>query len=212
MILIDFSQICNILYTYHINILGILHIGACDCDELDDYINYFKLLPSNIIWIDANSQKVIDNKLKGIVNIYDYLITDKDDDIIKFNISNDSESSSILELKDHTIEYPNIYYLSHQIKKSITIDTFINKYSINVNKFNFLLLHIQGSELLALNGALKYLNYVKCIYIKIHYKELYYNNPSVNDLDLFLNNYCFYRVLIKFNNYGWGDAIYIKKD
>ncbi len=215
MILIDFNKIINILNIYNFFITGILHIGAYECEELDDYINYFKLSNNDIIWIEANSQKVIENKIKGIINIYDYLITNNDFDIIKLNISHnkltqDSQSSSIFELDKHIIEHPEVNYISYQIKQTITIDTFFNKHLINMYNYNFLFLHIQGAELLALNGAKKYLNYVKCIYLKIHNKKLYKNNPLINDLDTFLNNNNFYRILTKFTNNGWGDALYIK--
>ena len=41
---------------YNIKIKGILHVGAHECEELKDYLNY---LPINkILWIEALAGKV----------------------------------------------------------------------------------------------------------------------------------------------------------
>ena len=68
---------------------------------------------------------------------------------------------------------------------------------------------IQGAELIALQGATNYLNNAKAIYIKIHEIELYKNCPSIKDIDDFLRDYNFTRVITIMTDKGWGDALYI---
>lgn len=215
MILIEIENIINTINNYNINITGVLHIGAYECEELQFYINNLYLSEDNIIWLEANDNKVIECKDNGIKNIYNYLITNKDNELIKFNISNnilsnDSESSSIFNFKMHLTEHPEVKYTSYIYKYSITIDTFLKNHVINIIKYNFLFIHIQGAELLALQGANNYLKYVNIIYIKINIKELYENNPLIEDIDSFLNKKKFKRILTKITKYGWGDALYIR--
>ena len=104
--LISFAEINNVLLSKNINITGAFHIGAHDCEEIPFY-NSLGLKNEDIIWIDAINSKVISAKERNIPNVYNEVITDKDDDDIIFNISNNGESSSILELGTHLYHHPH---------------------------------------------------------------------------------------------------------
>lgn len=61
---------------YNINISGILHIGANDCSEYDEY----KSITNNIIYIEANPTIVENVKQKNDnINIYQELISNIDE-------------------------------------------------------------------------------------------------------------------------------------
>jgi hypothetical protein len=66
--LISFETICNYLKRINLNITGILHIGAHDCEELNDYIKH-GVDDNNIVWIDAMKEKVELAKSKNIKNL-----------------------------------------------------------------------------------------------------------------------------------------------
>lgn len=207
--LISFDEIYSILLNNNINITGALHIGAHDCEELSFY-NNLKLNNKNIIWIEAMEHKVIENKKRGIENIYSAIISDKDNEIITFNIANNGQSSSMLEFKTHTLEHPDVKFIDSFTSKTITIDTFFITNNLNCNEYNFWNFDIQGAELLALKGGTKSIENVKAIYLEVNEKELYKNCGLITDIDNFLQKYGFIRILTKMTNHGWGDALYIK--
>lgn len=208
--LITFSEIDNILLSNNIKITGALHIGAHDCEELSFY-NKLGLNTNDIIWIDAIEEKVLDSKQKGIQNVYHATITDKDDDMVTFNISNNGQSSSVLEFGTHATEHPHVHYIKQITQKTLTIDTFFKKYDINPTKYNFWNFDIQGAELMALKGATNIIQYANAIYLEVNIKELYKGCALMNEIDDFLLKYNFKRVLTNITQHGWGDALYIKK-
>jgi hypothetical protein len=209
--LISFEEIEKILLLNKINITGSFHIGAHECEELQFY-NQIGLNPEDIIWIDAISSKVAEAANKGIPNVYNAIITDKNDEDIIFNISNNVQSSSVLEFGTHSQEHPWVVYVDKIKQKSITIDTFFKRNNINASKYNFWNFDIQGVELMALKGATNSIKYAKAIYLEVNEKELYKNCGLITDIDIFLSNYNFKRVLTNMTTHGWGDALYVLND
>lgn len=207
--LIPFNKINKILIDNNIKITGAFHLGAHDCEELGFY-NQLKLSNNDVIWVDAINTKVIEATNRGIPNVYNAIVTDKDDEDIEFNVSNNGQSSSILELGTHSTEYPHIVYIEKIKGKSITINSFFERNNIDASKHNFWNFDIQGAELLALKGATKYIQHVQAMYLEVNEKELYKNCGLIADIDLFLSDFGFKRVLTDITHYGWGDALYIK--
>jgi FkbM family methyltransferase len=206
--LINFEEIKKILINNNILIEGCFHIGAHDCEELGFY-NNIGIQKENVIWIDAIPSKVIEAKNKGIPNVYNAVITDKDNEEIWFNISNNVQSSSVLDFGTHSIEHPTVVYVDKFKTKSITIDTFFEKNNIDNSKLNFWNFDIQGAELLALKGAVESIKYAKAIYLEVNNKELYKGCALIDEIDAFLLKNNFKRVLTNMTIHGWGDALYI---
>lgn len=206
--LIPKDEIKNIFDLNNIIINGCMHIGAHDCEEITIY-NNLGLNIEDIIWIDALPFKVEDAKKRGIPNVYNALITDKDDEEITFNISNNFQSSSIFEFGTHSNEHPEIVYVDKFNMKSITIDTFFKRNNLNASKYDFWNFDIQGAELLALKSSINSIIYAKAIYLEVSETELYINGALIQEIDDFLSKYNFKRVLTHMTQYGWGDALYI---
>ena len=206
--LIDFNTIHNILHQNQIHITGALHIGAHECEELPFY-NKLGLSNQDIVWIDGIPQKVEEAIHRGIPNVYNAIITDVDDKDVVLNISNNVQSSSILQFGTHSKEHPEIVYVDKITSKSITIESFFKKYSIDYKKLNFWNFDIQGAELMALKGAENYIKYAKAIYIEVNEKELYQKCGLIHEIDTFLSKYNFKRIITKMTPHGWGDALYI---
>jgi FkbM family methyltransferase len=206
--LISFPEINNILISNNITINGAFHIGAHDCEEMAFY-NELGLKSNDIVWIDAIPKKVIEATNRGIPNVYNAVITDKDDEDVIFNVSNNGQSSSVLEFGTHSIEHPWVVYVDKIQQKSITIDTFFEKNNIDSSKYNFWNFDIQGAELMALKGAIQSLHHVKALYLEVNEKELYKNCGLITEIDTFLLQYNFKRVLTNMTQHGWGDALYI---
>jgi hypothetical protein len=206
--LINIEEIKKILLLFNINITGCLHVGAHDCEELSHY-NELGILPENIVWVDAIISKVNDAINRGIPNIYNAVITDKDDEDIVFNISNNVQSSSILEFGTHSYEHPSVIFIDQIKQKSITIDTFFKRNNLDASKFNFWNFDIQGAELLALKGSIQSIKYAQVLYLEVNEKELYKDCALITDIDTFLFKYNFKRILTVMTPHGWGDAVYV---
>lgn len=209
--LISYHEIRETIVNNNIKINGILHVGAHNCEEIHFYINSLNTVPENMVWIDGIAEKVNENRSRGIPNVYHALITDKDDEEIDFNISSNVESSSIFEFGTHSIDHPNIHFVNTIRQKSITINSFFERNNIDGSKCNFWNLDIQGAELLALKGATKYIQYVDALLIEVNSQEVYKNCGLITDIDEFLSQYNFERVVTAMTPAGWGDAIYVKK-
>ena len=131
------------------------------------------------------------------------------DDAI-FYITNNLQSSSILKLKEHLLEHPDIYETERIEMKTKTLKTFYDENKFNYDQFNFMALDIQGAELLALKGAKEIINFIDYIYIEVNIKELYENCALLDEIDEYLNNFGFKRDNILLTQHGWGDAFYSK--
>lgn len=206
--LIGFNEIEQILRSNKIKIDGGFHIGAHDCEELPFY-NSLGLCNECVIWIDAIPFKVKNAQNRNIPNVYHAVITDKDDENVVFNISNNIQSSSVLEFGSHKQEHPEVMYICKVRQTTITVDTFFEKHGIDASKYNFWNFDIQGAELMALKGATKSIQHAKAIYLEVNDKELYKNCGLIHEIDDFLANYHFKRVLTAMTQHGWGDALYI---
>jgi FkbM family methyltransferase len=206
--LIPTSQIFEKLSEKGINVTGVFHVGAHECEELSFY-NNLGVKNEDIIWIDAINSKVIEAKNRGIPNVYNALITDKDDEDTVFNVSNNVQSSSVLEFGTHSTEHPHVVYVDKIEQKSITIDSFFDKNNIDGLKYNFWNFDIQGAELMALKGAVKQIKNANALYLEVNEKELYKNCALIAEIDEFLSQYNFKRVITYITEHGWGDALYL---
>jgi len=198
-----------------IKLTGVLHIGAHECEEKGFYNKDLHINNKNIIWIEANPTKVEEAKQRGIKNIYQAVITNEDDKEILFNVANNFQSSSVLELGTHEKEHPDIKYVKDLsfMAKTTTIKTFFKKNKIkNPYKYNFWNFDIQGAELMALQGAKDYIKYAKVINLEVNTEKVYKDCPLLSDIDAYLNKHNFQRVLTKITKHGWGDALYIKSN
>ena len=92
--LISCEEVKQILSSNNIDIRGCFHIGAHECEEIHVY-NRLGIKPEKIVWIDAIPSKVAEAKQRGIPNVYNAVITDKNDEEVTFNISNNVQSSSV---------------------------------------------------------------------------------------------------------------------
>lgn len=207
--LIPYSKCDQILKKSNINVNGILHIGAHECEEFNDYVNN-GVNPDNIIWIEANPKIADKMKNLGFKNINCFAVDNEEGEAV-FNITNNGQSSSLLALGTHKDSYPYIY-----VSETITVQKkrlhsfFKENNDIDFQKYNFWNLDIQGLELNALKSCDDYINYVDAIYSEINTQYVYQNCGLLNEMDIFLNSKGFVRVCTEMTNAGWGDALWIR--
>jgi FkbM family methyltransferase len=196
---------------FHLKIKGILHIGAHECEEKTSY-NKLQIMDENIYWVEALPNLV--NKMKKTypkINIYQGVIYEENDKEVKFNVSNNVQSSSILEFGSHLKHHPQVHYTRQIIMNTTRMDTLIERERIPMENINFLNLDIQGVELSALKSMEKYLSHVDYIYTEVNTEEVYKGCCLLQELDEYLKQFRLIRVALKIcENYGWGDALYIR--
>ena len=207
--LIPADTIINILKQRGIRVNGALHIGAHDCEELGFY-SQLGLDQKDVIWIDAIQSKVDEAKARGIPNVFQSVITDKDDEHVTFHLTNNLQSSSILEFGSHAIHHPEVRITGHSKLPTVTIDTFFLRNGLRAKDCEFWNFDIQGAELMALKGARIALEFAKAIYLEVNVEDVYKGCPKMHEIDAFLKERGFERVETFITSWGWGDALYIR--
>jgi len=187
-----------------------LHVGAHECEELTAYKSV-GVASHDIYWIEAIQQKVDLMKSEGIPHIFQALIDDENGKIVDFKVTNNGQSSSILEFGTHSSHHPQVHVVSTEEMKTTRLDTLIEANQVPIHTLNFLNLDIQGVELRALKSMEKYLQYVRYIYTEVNTEQVYQGCDLIGDIDAFLARHGFIRVCTSMcGSFGWGDAFYVK--
>jgi FkbM family methyltransferase len=206
--LIDAQTTKQVLDQYGIQIKGILHVGAHKCEEKNVY-NSWGVQDDKIIWVDANQDLVSENLARGIPNCY-CAVLDETEQETKFKITNNGESSSLLDFGSHKDSYPHIVVVKEIDVKTQTLSNFLNANSIDITNHNIWNFDIQGSELSVFKGSKELLAYADCIYAEVNSGDVYKGCGKVTELDELLSEYGLTRVLTRMTDANWGDAIYVR--
>lgn len=209
--LIPGKAILEKLTEFGIKVTGVLHVGAHECEEGSFYTSDLQVPEENLLWVEAIQAKVDEAKKKGIKHIYQYLVSDQDDKMLSFHITNNVQSSSILQFGTHGTHYPHIKNISTMSLESKTVDYIIRTHRNNTTVYNFWNFDIQGAELLALQGARESLKEVHAIYLEVNTEEVYEKCAKVDEIDTFLAEFGFSREITRLTSCGWGDALYVKR-
>jgi len=100
---------------------GIIHIGAHMCEEREIY-EKAGCDDTKVLWIEGNPRlcQFISQKFPT-VQLYNGLISDKEDDV-EFIVTNNGQSSSFLELKEHKIQPYSMVVTEGQREKMAGFD------------------------------------------------------------------------------------------
>jgi len=198
----------KIIADYAIDIRGILHIGAHYGQEYPGYVTHGI---ENIIFFEparANYKTLLK-------------ILPKKRNIKTFNIAlgnktgtkemyvetvNKGMSNSLLKPGTHLKLYPDIKF---DTRETVKIDK-LDNIDFNRSLYNMINIDTQGYELEIFKGARKTLKFVDIIYTEINLEEIYMKCCLVEDLDNFLKQFGFIRILTEAPNKKWGDALYLK--
>ena len=165
------------------------------------------------IWIEADPKIFLDLQINISEYInqkaYNFLLYNKDDELLNFNISsNDSASSSIFQLGKKSLETKIKTVETIKIKTK-TFDKFVEENNIDIEEYNLWIVDIQGAELLAMKGAEKSLKKCKSILIEVSKEEYYIGGAEWEELKKFLNSYNFYQTSEPITSHE--DILFLKK-
>ena len=202
--LIDMATLMD---RYKPDITGILHVGAHMAEEYEDYS---LAGVEKVVWVEANIdlvKKLEEERLPSHQTVVHAVVGDTNGEQVTFNISNNGQSSSVLELGTHKTAHPEVHYVDSRKMKTSRLDTIYA--TMEISGLNFMNLDIQGAELLALKGLGKRLDEFDYIYSEVNREELYVDCCLVDELDEFLSD--FDRVETEWTSFGWGDAFYVRR-
>ena len=203
--ILDLYKIVN---KYNIDIKGVIHIGAHLGQE---YSMYNKMNISYMVFFEPqkNIFNQLLNNIKQTKNIklYNIALGNHTGTIKMYIDSYKQQSSSLLKPKEHLKQYPHIEFKN---ECDVQIDKLDN--IIKSNKYNFINMDVQGFELEVLKGGTNLLQHIDYIQAEVNRAELYENCVQVNQLDNFLLQYNFIRVITNWKGKNWGDAFYMKKN
>jgi len=197
----------DLVKKYNVTFKGILHVGAHECEELNDYLHY---LPINkVLWVEGLEDKVQFCKSTYPGVQIEHAVVSDTVETVTFNRSNNGQSSSILELGLHKQFHSWVYYVSSTSVETKVLRDLLPKYDI---EYNFLNLDIQGAELKALKGMEEYLNKVDYVYTEVNSDYVYEKCALVTEIDDYLKQFNLHRVETSWcGENRWGDAFYIRK-
>jgi len=197
----------DLVRRYNIQFKGILHVGAHECEELNDYERYIQR--NKILWVEALPDKVKLCKQRYPNVLIENAIVSDTVEKVRFNVSNNGQSSSILEFGLHSTFHPDVRYVSSFESETKLLKDVISKYNIDYNFLNF---DIQGVELKALKGMKEYLNRVDYLYTEVNSDYVYKDCVLIEELDEYLLKFGLVRVETQWcGDCRWGDAFYIRK-
>jgi FkbM family methyltransferase len=191
---------------YSVQFKGILHVGAHECEELNDYEKY--LQRNKILWVEAMNDKVEYCRQKYPNILIENAVVSDNEETVKFNVSNNGQSSSILDFGLHSQYHGHVHYVSAFETQTKMLKDIIKNYDI---EFNFLNFDIQGAELKALKGMEEYLDKVDYLYTEVNSDYVYKDCALITELDDYLKSFGLHRVETSWTDCKWGDAFYIRK-
>jgi FkbM family methyltransferase len=193
----------DLLYKHKIVVRGVIHVGAHEGQEVNDYHRFGV---KNIVLIEPASvqyKKLFDkfSRVAG-VRLFNVACGALEGEATMYvETFNTGQSNSLLKPKDHLKHYPEIKFTGTE---TVPVKP-LRKLEIDPTQYNLLNIDVQGYELEVLRGA--DLTHIDAIYTEVNRAEVYEGCAMVDDLDKFLAP-AFTRVDTVWTGQGWGDAIY----
>ena len=190
---------------------GVLHVGAHTGEER---VWYAEQAFQEVLWFEPNPEifPILQENLKDYNNqvAFNIGIHDKINNTVLHVASNEGQSSSILDLGLHATYYPKVKYVKDVKIKLMRMDNFLFLSGRNIKQFNFLNVDVQGVELNVIKSFGNLINCLDYVYAEVNEEELYKGCALITEIDYYLAQYRFERVLTKIQKKKWGDAFYVK--
>ena len=195
---------------YGMDIKGVFHIGAHFGQENSTYKDlgikykvFFEALPHTF-------EKLIKN-IDGDGECVNIALGNTIGEVeMHVESANEGQSSSILKPALHTKQYPHIVFEGKVTVPITRLDDYA-KENLEISKYNFMNIDVQGYELEVLLGAEETLNEIDYILCEVNRDVVYHQCAMVDDIDNYLKKYNFERVETSWAGGTWGDALYIKR-
>lgn len=190
---------------------GAVHVGGHTGEEASWYnASGF----SRVLWMEPHPElyaQLCENLIKFDNQIaYPFGIHDTLKKAVLHEASNAGLSSSILDLGLHAKYHPSVKYVKDVTIKLFRLDDFFNRFGVT-DDFNFLNIDVQGVELNVIKSLGTRVNQFDYIYTEVNEEKLYKGCCLVGEIDSYLSDFGFTRILTSMTKNHWGDALYVKK-
>ena len=93
------------------------------------------------------------------------------------------------------------------------LDEVVAEAGFRPDQFQLLALALQGTELAALRGAIRVLDRVRAVNLRVYFEDVFAGCPQIDQIDDFMGERGFFRVALTSPvAHGWGDALYLRSD
>jgi FkbM family methyltransferase len=193
---------------HRLKIRGAIHVGAHYGEEYKDYI---EAGITNVVFIEpcTSAMEVLKQRFShvtGVTLFHCALGAEERRALMYVETSNRGQSNSLLHPRLHLERYPEIQFHNREEVQLRKLDNL----PIDRIKYNLLTMDVQGYEKFVLQGGMKTLENIDCVYTEVNCAELYEDCTRVEELDQIL--YAFHRVQTWWaEGKDWGDAIYVRR-
>ena len=178
---------------------GVVHVGANRGQERLAYA----ARGIEVVWVEPIPE-VFAELTRNIAGFPDQrafraLVSDTDGTPVRFHVTdNGGRSSSIFELAEHRVVWPQVG-LSHVIElETVTLPTLLAREKIDLTGFDALVMDTQGAELQVLRGAAPILDRFTLIKAELFSFEAYKGVCQRPEVDAFLAGHGFHPVATRF--------------
>lgn len=204
-------DISTLLPKYGVTPRGVIHAGAHDGQEIDEYLRLgfehgvlFEPQPQLIERLEARLSSVPGYRVVGAaLGECDGRAT------LYTETANQGLSASLLKPKDHLVQYPDIQFNGSLEVPVMTLAEYFK--TDDLQNYNFLNMDVQGAELSVLKGGMPIISALDAIYSEVNRAELYERCARVEQIDTFLLQFGFHRTDTTWFGNTWGEALYIKR-
>jgi FkbM family methyltransferase len=206
----DIPAVCS---RFGIQVRGVLHVGAHEGKEI---ASYDAMHADPVVFIEANPAVYarLTEAMRGRSNVIcvNRAISDKAGRV-KLHLASFDMSSSLLPLAGHLDVYPQIVPVGVIDVDATTLDALLTELGLACERFNLLVIDVQGAEAMVLAGAGQVLRHIEAIQIEVNFAELYRGAAEIDVIDEMLAQAGFKRVAtVSAFHPSWGDAFYIRND
>jgi FkbM family methyltransferase len=204
-------DIKNIINTFNVPKHGVYHVGAHYGQEIEIYEN---LSLPNVVMFEPSKKnfEILQARVGSRAKLINLgLGSSEEEHELHVESNNQGMSNSILTPKMHKDQYPHIKFNDVEKISVTTLDKWIEVNDDTVKR-NILVMDVQGYEFNVLLGATKTLEEIDLIVTEVNRAELYENCAFITEMDIFLRNFGFRRIVTNWEGRTWGDAIYIREE
>lgn len=182
---------------------GVIHVGANSGDEISAYRNL------GMKWIaffepQPRPFRKLCGKLAQNEVAFNCAISTSNGFKEMFLASNSGHSSSFYRPKKHLVQYPHVRFE----RNAMFPVRRLSDVPLDFDKFDLLVIDVQGAELDVLRGAEAVLSSIETLICEVSRDELYEDAVLFDDLQAWLNTVGFDCREICWRTRTWGDALF----
>lgn len=208
---VGLDEICQ---RHRVSPRGIVHVGAHYAEERDAYR---RLGVRDVYWIEADPQHL--PQLQAQIayepghRAIQACLADVDGQTCNlFRTNNHGESSSILPMATHRDHFQHIRVVDQTALQTVTFASLVRRHKLSLDGMDFLVMDVQGAELMALRGFGDVLQRFSGIFLEVNVESLYMGCALLPEIDDYLGQFNFSRRETLLTNKRYGDALYLRTD